>query len=347
MSRRSPLTLVARTLVALALAIAAGQVFVAPAGAAVDRFAQRLSVGTTHACAIAQQENRVQCWGLEVRGQNDVPSDLGPAKAVAAGIDFTCALKTNGRAVCWGSGFGARWDAPESYPDFAQLISSYTMVCALTEAGMRMCWAPSGDASIPPGIERGDDELGPFKQLSGSSTGLCGVRADDSAWCYQFMPAGERTIPAGLGPIDSIALGLFQACAVRLDGTLRCWGRNFLAIPPAPATVTTVKQVALTAAYACVVKTDATPLCWASQTQSPQAPVEIPSSVGRVRSLATEGSMACAIQAAGTVACWGPVSADRLTPPTSLGRVAPPIVFPPSCGAAPVAAAACRGPQAS
>jgi hypothetical protein len=45
----------------------------------------------------------VTCWGSNAEGQCNVPADLGPAKAVAAGTVHTVALLVDGSVRCWGS----------------------------------------------------------------------------------------------------------------------------------------------------------------------------------------------------------------------------------------------------
>lgn len=341
MSAQIALRRAARLIALLVAVLASTLAFAAAAQAAIDPYAGRLSAGTVHSCAIAAQDDRVVCWGLAARGNLDVPADLGPAKAVIAGYDFSCALRPNGRAVCWGGGFGPRWDAPADSPDFVALTGGFFAACGLTQGGMRACWEPPGSFGngLPVSPWRGDDELGPFTQLSHHSSSLCGVRADQTAWCHPASPLASRPgtpngvppVPAGLGTVDSVSAGLYVACAVRTDQTLQCWGRNLAGLPPVPSRVDLVKQVQVGTYHACVIGSDDTPFCWAKPAEASRTPVNVPADIGRVRLLSGSGNYICAIQAAGTVRCWGNIEQEVLTPPPGLGRVAPPMDLPPSC----------------
>ena len=80
---------------------------------------EKVSVGATHACAIASA--RVYCWGDNDRGQlgnnSTVAYSTVPVKVtvtgalaqkeiidVSAGESFTCALASDGTVACWGAG---------------------------------------------------------------------------------------------------------------------------------------------------------------------------------------------------------------------------------------------------
>ncbi|MCA9327959.1 hypothetical protein KDA14_05510, partial [Candidatus Saccharibacteria bacterium] len=80
---------------------------------------EQVSVGETHACAIANA--RVYCWGDNDRGQlgngSTVAYSSVPVKVdvsgvlankeiidVSAGESFTCALTSDGKVACWGAG---------------------------------------------------------------------------------------------------------------------------------------------------------------------------------------------------------------------------------------------------
>jgi lysophospholipase L1-like esterase len=74
--------------------------------------ASAVAVGERHACAVAS--GRVVCWGDNREGQLGaadpasagpirVPGLEGPATAIAAGADATCAVLDGARVACWGA----------------------------------------------------------------------------------------------------------------------------------------------------------------------------------------------------------------------------------------------------
>ena len=53
---------------------------------------QLVAAGRDHACAV-QYDGRLVCFGWNFHGQCNVPADLGPVMAVAAGGCHTCAIQ--------------------------------------------------------------------------------------------------------------------------------------------------------------------------------------------------------------------------------------------------------------
>ena len=99
-----------------------------PASPMVGKYIEKVSVGTTHACALANAS--VFCWGGNGHGQLgnrsyastmspvlvDTQSKITPKSAlaqkevidIAAGDNFTCALSSDGNVACWGDGANGR-----------------------------------------------------------------------------------------------------------------------------------------------------------------------------------------------------------------------------------------------
>ena len=179
--------------------------------------AKAITAGANHTCALLT-DGRVRCWGLNTYGQlgdgstqdKHTPVTVanldGPAKAITAGANHTCALLTDGRVQCWGLnaqgqlGDGTIEDkhTPVSVINLrapAKAIaagSSHT--CALLEDGRIQCWGQNT-----------------FGQL-GNGT-------------FQDKKQPVEVVDLGL-PAQHIAAGGEHTCAVLADKSLRCWGEN-------------------------------------------------------------------------------------------------------------------------
>ncbi len=64
------------------------------------------AVGGSHTCALDEQDE-LQCWGAlptdDFYGENYFPTGSWTYKAVEAGRDFTCVIKTSDQIVCFGN----------------------------------------------------------------------------------------------------------------------------------------------------------------------------------------------------------------------------------------------------
>ena len=124
--------------------------------------ATALAAYRDHTCAVVSDDT-VKCWGSNSEGwlggagettyatAPTTVSGLANVAAVAAGYDFSCALKSAGTASCWGANFVAQLgdgtrDArltptPVSELTHATSISSsYWHTCAIVTGGTVKCW---------------------------------------------------------------------------------------------------------------------------------------------------------------------------------------------------------------
>jgi E3 ubiquitin-protein ligase HERC3 len=212
------------------------------------RTARSVAIGSTHSCALLD-DARVKCWGggalnadWSALGLGDRlnrgidPASLGDAlpavdlgtgrtaRAIAAGIDDTCAILDNGRVKCWGLGLAGalglgdtrnRGDEPGEMGDNLPYVDlgtgrtataidcGWSNACALLDNGRIKCWGLNqmGQAGLGHGANIGD---GP------------GEMGD--ALPYVDLGTG-RTATA-------LSVAAYHVCARLDDGGLKCWGAN-------------------------------------------------------------------------------------------------------------------------
>ena len=58
-------------------------------------------------------------------GQCDVPSDVGPVLAVAAGARHTCAVRSDGRLICFGLNDDGQCDVQSDLGPFAAVAAGF------------------------------------------------------------------------------------------------------------------------------------------------------------------------------------------------------------------------------
>ena len=168
-----------------------------PTFVALDVQVTQLSAGNHHTCAV-DSLGRVWCWGSSNRGQCgtvattvNVPTlvslgELPPAVQVTAGVDFTCALLSDGTVACWGSNqFGT-----------------------LGRETLNITWVPLNPlpALVVP--------IGPF--ISGTNVSFSATPARVA--CGLQSCSGCTTLTA----VKQVSAGSDSVCALLADGTVRC-----------------------------------------------------------------------------------------------------------------------------
>ena len=221
-----------------ALLLLAAVASVVPAGASAEQASEPLApaagqidTGGGHTCALFS--GSVRCWGRGIAGQlgygntrtigdNEIPGAVGPvdlgaggpATAISAGSDHTCALLSNARVRCWGFGGDGRL----GYRDTSNI----------------------GDDEAP--AAAGPVELGgPATAISAGTAHTCALLANGDVVCWGFgadgrlgyrntSNIGDNEAPALAGPVPlgapatAITAGAGHTCALLNNGRVRCWG---------------------------------------------------------------------------------------------------------------------------
>jgi alpha-tubulin suppressor-like RCC1 family protein len=240
-----------------------------------------VSVGATHACA-TKTDGTLWCWGDNSAGQLGQGSHNSQSASIPltvghgddwtltdhAGVGFTCGLRAGGTLWCWGIN------------STGQLAAAFSGTGAVSKEAMPR---QVGTASDWTGVHHG-------------ATFACGLRADDSLWCWgnnTYGQLGRNETGSGMygeaepvsvspGGWQDISLGLSHGCGVRGDGTLWCWGDNSVGqlgvgfgnapinengheIYPSPVAVdenNDWSNIECGAAHCCATKVEGSLWCW-------------------------------------------------------------------------------------
>ena len=304
--------------------------------------AAAIAAGDSHVCALLESGS-VRCWGQGAFGKlgygnsqnvgdNESPSSAGPvslggpAAAIAAGGDHSCAVLIDGVVRCWGRGMDGRlgYGNPVSIGDdeFPSSVSPVDLggkakdvvagafhTCALLEDGLVRCWGEGGSG-----------------QLGNAET----------AWI------GDNETPASIDPVGlggqaiALAAGGVRTCAILTDGAVRCWGwgkygalgygnEDDIGDNESPSQVPPLQLgakaigVAVGGSHACAVLVDGAVRCWGNSSGGELGygateaigDDETPDSVGPVElggaasAIALGSGHSCASLETGGLRCWG------------------------------------------
>ncbi len=171
-----------------------------------------LAAGDGHACLIGFARD-LECWGRDDSGQaSPLP---GPYVRVAAGADFSCAIRDgSGVLRCWGNGVSGQTSPPAGR--FTELALGVDHGCALRPTGSVACW---GDTAFGEGTPPAGET---FVALSAGDHFTCGLRSDGQVLCWGLDTFGRTSPPAlEFAQIDS---GGSHSCGITAGGSRACWG---------------------------------------------------------------------------------------------------------------------------
>ena len=301
------------------LALVAGSVLMAPAGAAVAApvKANQVSAGYLHTCALTSKGG-VKCWGYNGYGELGDNSLLNSAKpvnvyglgskvkAISSGYFHTCALTTKGAVKCWGyNGYGQLGDntttnSPKPIAvagltkGVKSISSGYFHTCAITSKGAVKCWG-----------------YNLYGQLGDNST------------TNSSTPVGVYGLTRG---VKAISTGLYHSCALTSKGAAKCWGfnadgqlgDNTTTNSPKPVAVygltKSVRQISAGYLGTCAVTSKRAAKCWGfngdgqlgnNTTTDSHKPTGVYGLGSGIASVKTSVSHTCALTTKGKVKCWG------------------------------------------
>eukprot|EP00439_Symbiodinium_sp_Y106_P002588 s556_g1.t1 len=183
-----------------------------------------VSAGYQHTCAL-NTAGQLVCFGRNEEGQCDVPADLGPVVAVSAGYHHTCVITTAGQLRC----FGANKEYVQNIKP-GQVVNLQQNSHGLCDvpAMLGQTLAVAVDFSHTCAV-RADGRLVCFGHPNEGKCGYhytCAITADRRLVCFGLNKDGQCNVPEALGPVSAVSAGLHHTCVITADGDLVCFGKN-------------------------------------------------------------------------------------------------------------------------
>jgi hypothetical protein len=202
-----------------------------------------VAAGATHTLAL-NSDGTVMAWGNDTFGQlgrgtwgfwSSSPAavtGLTGVVAVAAGLQHSVALKSDGMVLAWGfNGYGqlgtgdtTQRSSPTVVPGLNGVVSvvagdDYSM--ALKSDGTVVKWGSGTTYPVPvPGLT----QVASLSALSASRLLFAAaVKSDGTVWELDWA---TPRIMSGLAGVVSVSSGANHAVALKSDGTLSAWGWN-------------------------------------------------------------------------------------------------------------------------
>jgi alpha-tubulin suppressor-like RCC1 family protein len=243
---------------------------------------------------------------------------------VSAGMNHSCAIKTNNTLFCWGSnsdgqlGNNSTTDSPvpvqesTAATDWVDLSATYSHTCAIKTDGRLLCWGRNS-----------------LSQL------------DNNPNKNNLVPVPESTTATDWA---SLSTNMYHTCAIKTNGKLFCWGyndlgqlgnnstKNSLAPVQESKAGTDWARVSVGEFHTCAIKTDGRLFCWGNNssgqlgnnsTSDSHVPVQESTAASDWARVSACGFHTCAIKTNGTLFCWGDNNHGQLGNNSTKGSLAP------------------------
>ena len=181
-------------------------------------------------------------WGSNWYGQTTVPSGSPGVVAIAAGVDHSLALKSDGTMVAWGFNGSGQATVPVGLAGVAAIAAGLNHSLALKSDGTVVAWGSNwyGQTTVPSALP------GVVAIAAGNEHSLA-LKSDGTVAAWGFNASGQTTVPGDLAGVVAIAAGSYHSLALKSDGTVVAWGDNSYRQTTLPGGVSGV--VAIAAGY--------------------------------------------------------------------------------------------------
>jgi alpha-tubulin suppressor-like RCC1 family protein len=226
-----------------------------------------IGAGLTHSCVV-HRTHRISCWGNNFFGQlgtsptalerSEKPlavAGVDDAIAVAGGVSFTCAIRSDKSVVCWGANYsgqlgdGMAADRPKPEPvknlgNVVDISLGFDHGCAAHVDGTVSCWGGNtfgqlgNGGTAPQPIADKVKGLADVVRIASTESFVCALQRGGAVQCWGKNDRGQlgtgtasatpRTSPKpvpSLTEARSVSVGEDHACAVTKGGAVVCWGR--------------------------------------------------------------------------------------------------------------------------
>ncbi|HSP42691.1 MAG TPA: putative Ig domain-containing protein, partial [Luteolibacter sp.] len=272
---------------------------------------QEIAMGSNPLSAASKPARYVAAWGSNSNGQCNVPPDLGPVIAVAAGSYHTLALKEDGTVTAWGMNSSGQCDVPIGLGGVIAIAAGYSHSVALKADGTVVAWGSSSYATPPAGLT---DVI----EISASAYLSAALRADGQVVVWGSNSYDTTTVPAAAAGSVHVAVGPDRVLALNRSGATVGWGYESQGVISGPASRTDLAALAAGSGISLGLARDGRVQAWGS---SSFGVLDVPAGLDSVIGISAGYYLALANRTDGRLFAWGYNTYQQTAVPPGLGPV--------------------------
>jgi alpha-tubulin suppressor-like RCC1 family protein len=258
------------------------------------------------------REVMVVAWGDNSDGQCTVPESLRDVIAIAAGDDFSLALREDGSVVAWGVTNAGQTTVPVDLTNAVAISANFDHAMAVRNDGSLSMWGAWSWGNYTYSLSQPSGLTNVALVAAGANHDLA-LRGNGmvTAW-GTFGSTPYITIPTNVVSARSVAAGYAHSVASLSTCLVVAWGEPlWWNLTDVPAGLSNVVAVAAGDYHTLALKTDGTVVAWGagnSTNGSLWADFEqsiVPAGLSNVSAIAASGYRSLALRADGTTVGWG------------------------------------------
>ncbi|MFA6544361.1 MAG: Ig-like domain-containing protein [Limisphaerales bacterium] len=251
----------------------------------------------------------VIAWGYNSNDQTNVPAGLTNVTAMAGGVYYSLALKSDGTVVAW----GASPVVPAGLTNVTAIAAGSYHSLALKSDGTVVAWGDNsnGQSNVPAGLTN-------VTAIAAGYGHSLALKSDGTVVAWGDNSNGQSNVPAGLTNVTAIAAGNWHSLALKNDGTVVAWGYNTDGETNVPGSLTNVTAIASRVTHSLALKSDGTVVAWGDTFSGG---INVPAGLTNVTAVAAGFRYSLALKSDGTVVGWGFNGDGQTTMPSGLTNV--------------------------
>jgi alpha-tubulin suppressor-like RCC1 family protein len=174
--------------------------------------------------------------------------------AIAAGSQFSLALRSDGTVYAWGYGYYGQTNVPSGLNNVIAIACADYHDLALKSDGTIIAWGQNNYGEATNSLAATNAAVA----IAAGTYHNLGLRADGTVFGWGYNNYGQTTIPTAATNVIAIAAGQYHSLALRANGTVIGWGDSSNGKTIIPTGVSNIVAISASSTHSTLLRNDGT-----------------------------------------------------------------------------------------